>query len=128
MTTPVLPEQAFPVIEKGSGQFTAVIVGNDGVTPLSSAVLLTLTLTLYATKADGTDAIINSRNAQNVLNANNVTVDTLGNLIWVIQPNDTALVENIPFERHIGLFQWTWPAGAGKREVILVVQNLNEVT
>jgi hypothetical protein len=128
MTAPVTPPRTYPIDEKCSGQLTAVVVGNDGVTGIPAATLTTLVLTLYVIKADGTDSIVNGRNAQNVLNANNVTVDVNGNLHWVIQSADTALVEDIPFERHIALFEWTWPAGVGKHEVILVVRNLHRVT
>lgn len=117
----------FPIDEKETGQYTATIVGNDGVTPLPGATLTTLVLTLYAIKQDGTDQIINGRNVQNVLNVNNVTVTAGGLLTWIVQVADTTLVEAIPFERHIALFEWTWPGGAGKHEVILVVRNLRRV-
>lgn len=125
--TMLQPPLSFPMDEKTSGQYTATIVGNDGVTPLPAATLVTLTLTLYVIKADGTDGIVNGRNAQNVLNANNVTVSAGGLLTWVVQVLDTTLVEDIPFERHVALFEWTWAAGAGKREMIIVVRNLHRV-
>jgi len=117
----------FAIDEQSTGQYTATIVGNDGVTPLPGATLSTLVLTLYAIKADGTDGIVNARNAQNVLNANDVTVDAAGLITWAIQVADTTLVEAVPFERHLALFEWTWPAGAGKHEVGLLVRNLHRV-
>lgn len=120
--------QTFPIDEKTTGQYTATLVGNDGVTPLPGATLTTLVLTLYAIKQDGTDGIVNARNSQNVLNANNVTINAAGLLTWLIQVGDTTLIEAIPFERHIALFEWTWPTGAGKREVVLLVRNLRRVT
>jgi hypothetical protein len=123
----MIAPRVFSILEGSSGSFTARIVGNDGVTALPAASLVTLTLTLYVIKADGTIAYVNTRNAQNVLNLNNVIVDALGLLTWAIQPADTALVEAIAFERHIALFEWTWSGGAGKREIVLVVQNLTEV-
>lgn len=117
---------SFLLNEKSTGIYTATIVGNDGVTPLPAATLLTLTLTLYVIKADGTAQTI--RNAQNVLNANNVTVDAAGLLTWSIQVADTTLVvATVPFERHVALFQWTWASGAGKHEVVLSVKNLSQV-
>lgn len=116
------------IAEKSTGTYTATIVANDGVTPLPAGTLSTLTLTLYAIKADGIDGIVNNRNQQNILNANNVTVSAGGLLTWSIQVGDTTLVEDIPFERHIALFEWTWPSGAGKHEVILVVRNLHRVS
>ena len=118
--------QTFPIDEKETGRYTATVVGSDGVTPLPGATLTTLTLTLYAIKQDGTDQVI--RNHVNALNANNVTVDAAGLLVWLVQVTDTTMVEAIPFERHIALFEWTWPTGAGKHEVVLLVRNLRQVT
>lgn len=117
--------KTFEINEKSTGRYTATIVGNDGVTPLPGPTLSTLVLTLYVIKADGTDTLI--RTVQNVLNANNVTVTAGGLVTWLIQVADTTLVEDIAFERHIALFEWTWPTGAGKHEVVLVVQNLHRV-
>jgi len=116
-----------PIDEQTTGQYTAQLVGNDGLTPIPASVLATLVLTLYAIKADGTDQIINGRNRQNALNANNVTVSAAGALVWAIQVLDTTLVEDIPFERHVALFEWTWTSGAGKHEAILPVRNLHFV-
>lgn len=120
--------KSFDVLEKTSGQYTATIVGNDGVTALPGATLSTLTLTLYVIKADGAIAYVNGRNHQNVLNTANVTISAAGLVTWTYQAADTALVEALPFERHIALFEWTWPAGAGKHEAVLVVRNLTEVS
>ncbi len=117
----------FPINEKASGQFTGILTQNDGITPLPLALLSTLTLTLYAIKADGTVVAINGRDLQNVLNTNNVTVDVNGNLTWTVQVGDTTLVETIPFERHIARFEWTWPGGVGRDEATLVVQRLTVV-
>jgi hypothetical protein len=123
-----MPEPlTFSINEQTSGRYTATLVDNDGVTPIPGATLTTLKLTLYAIKQDGTDQIINGRNHQNVLNANNVTISAGGLLVWLIQILDTTLVEAIPFERHIAVFEWTWPNGAGKHEVIFVVRNIREV-
>jgi hypothetical protein len=120
MTDPL----TFPIKEQSTGRYTATIVGNDGVTPLPGATLSTLTITLYVLPPDGTPAIVNGRNRQDALNAHDVTVSAGGRLVWLVQIGDTALVEALPFERHIALFEWTWPGGSGKHEVVLVVQNL----
>jgi hypothetical protein len=120
--------KSFQIDEKESGRYVALIVGNDGVTPLPGATLSTFVLSLYVVKADGTEAVVNGRTQQNILNANNVTVSAGGQVVWNVQVGDTTLVEAIPFERHIALFEWTWPAGAGKHEVVLVVRNLRRVT
>lgn len=124
-----LDPNAFLIEEKSTGTYTATVVGNDQVTPLPAATLLTLTLFLYVIKADGTTGYIRGTvgNPQNVLNLNNVTVSTGGVIAWTIQTADTTLIEALDFERHIALFQWTWAGGAGKHEVVLVVKNLREI-
>lgn len=128
--------KTFDVLEQATAQYRAKVVGNDGVTFLPASTLLTLALTLYVVKTDGTIGYVNTRNAQNVLNANNVTVyetlqvaadATTYNLLFTLQVADTTLVEALPFERHIALFEWTWSGGAGKHEVVFVVKNLTEV-
>jgi len=124
--TPIQPRE-FGLLENVSGVYTGTLTANDGVTPIPSASLVTLTLTLYVIKTDGTIDYVNSRNAQNVLNANNVTVNAAGLLTWSIQVLDTTLVEALPFERHIALFEWTTASVAGKHEAILIVQALTEV-
>lgn len=123
MTEPL----SFDINEEASGTYTATLVANDGVTPIPAAQVATLTLTLYVIKQDGTDQIVNGRNLQNVLNANNVTVDAVGQVVWTVQPADTAMVENIPFELHRALFHWTWADGEGYHEVHLRVRNLRRV-
>ena len=131
MTTPatILDQpQVYTVRELTTPKYTATITDDDGVA-LPAASLTTLVLTLYVVKSDGTIGYVNSRNAQNVLNANNVTVSAAGAVVWSVQTADTTLIESLPFERHIALFEWTWSAGAkaGKHEVVLNVQNLTEV-
>jgi hypothetical protein len=123
----VIESRVFDILEQSSGRYTAVCVDNDGVTPLPGTTLTTLTLTLYVVKTDGSHAFVNGRNAQNVLNLNNVTIDPTGNIVWAVQTQDTTLVEALAFERHIALFEWTWPNGVGKHELILSVKALDEV-
>ena len=118
------PPISFPMAEKSTGQYTAQLVANDGVTALPAATLTTLKLTVYVTKADGTDTKI--RDHQNVLNANNVTLSAVGALVWSIQVLDTTLVEAVPFESHVCVFEWTWPSGAGKHVVVLVVAQIRQ--
>lgn len=62
---------------------------NDDGTPIPSANVSTLVLTLWDRK---TNRIVNSRNSQSVLNANNVTYHaTSGLMTWSIQAGDTNL-------------------------------------
>lgn len=117
------------VLEQTTPRYTAVITDQLG-NPLPAASLTTLTLTLYVIKSDGTIAYVNSRNNQNVLNANNVTVDSNGNLVWSLVVADTTLVEVLPVERHIALWTWTWSTGAGRghHEVWFAVTHLGTVS
>lgn len=133
--------KTFDVLEQTSGVYWATLRDDEG-NVLAGNVLNTLELTLYVKKADGTVAYVNARNAQNVLNQNDVTAyaalqirasDGLTyNLKWEFVILDTTLVEALLFERHIALFEYTWPrptggTGSGKHEVILNVKNLGEV-
>lgn len=131
------PDRTFDIDEQESGYYLGKITDNDGVTFLPGSTLTALALTLWVVREDGTTQIVNGRNHQNVLNLNNVTVyDTIQtdanghqyNLRWAIQPADTTLVEDLPFERHLALFEWTWPQGQGKHTFELVVRNLSQVT
>lgn len=134
--TPRTDPARFPIDEEESGSYLATITDDLGVL-IPGSTLSALLLTLYVVRQDGSTAIVNSRNHQNVLNLNNVTVydvlQTLAdgrtyNLRWRIQPQDTTLVEALPYESHFFLFEWTWPQGEGKHEAVLVVKNLLMVT
>lgn len=124
MPAPNPDPRVFEVLEQTSGAITGLLVDNDGVTPIPSAALLTLTLTLYVIKTDGTTGIVNSRNAQSVLNLNNVTITSGGIFTWIYQALDTTLVEALAYERHIALFRWTTTTAAGACEIVLNVRNL----
>lgn len=96
--------------EHGTARFTSVLKDDtDAVIP--AADLTSLTLTLYL-KSDASQKI-NSRNAQNILNANNVTVDSSGNLVWSMQAADNVIVDqSLEKEAHIALFEYSWNSGA----------------
>lgn len=125
----------FAIDEQESGSYLATIHDDLG-NLLPGSVLLSLQLTLYVIRFDGSSAIVNSRNRQAVLNQNNVTVydslQTTGdgrtyNLRWAVQPADSTLVEDLPYERHQALWEWSWNGGQGKHEVTLIVKNLRMV-
>lgn len=78
-----------------------------------------------------TGAIINSRQDQNALNANNVTVVTAGSpsvttLTWTIQPLDSVLVDaRKGKERHEAIFRWTYSGGRkGVHFIAFDIENL----
>ena len=91
---------------------------------LPVADLTTLILTHYFGKVPST--IINSRDGQDVKNANNVTVDSDGLVTWLVQEEDTALVANTsgPSEEHVALFKFTYNSGAqtGFVEIVYTVE------
>lgn len=97
-----------PISERTSGLYTATLKDEAGnVVPGST--LETLTLSLYESTGG---AIVNGRKVQNVLNTNNVAIDSSGGLTWQIQPADTEIVNNqLAVEPHIAEFQATWAGG-----------------
>ena len=116
------------VRENTTPVITAVIKDeNDNVLP--DTTLDTLTLTLYD-PALGT--IFNSRDGQDILNANDVTVDNVGLMTWVVQVADIAIVDsNSIFEERVALIEWTWTVSAATRqsndEIRIHIQNLAQV-
>lgn len=116
------------VRENTTAVYTAHIKDQDGVA-ISAASLDALTLTLYDYRTSG---VINTRDGQDVLNANDVTVTAEGLLTWTMQPADNAIVGNVTpggTEKHIALFQWTWDTTKyGKYEVTIEVSQLEKVT
>jgi hypothetical protein len=126
-----MPEILGPKNEKTNCRYTATLTDELGAaidgTALDQALL---TLTDVAT---GTT--INSRSAQDVKNANNVTISAGGALVWALQPADMAIVSTTlatgQIEDHRALWVLTW-GGAGvkqcRHDVILQVRNLSGVT
>lgn len=103
------------------------IVDGDGLA-IADGVLDTLTLTFY-NRAD--EAIINSRDDQNVLDANDVDVNN-GVVTWAMLTLDTIIIDDtLTHEYHIALWEWTYsPAAAtlsGKHETRFRTRNLVRV-
>jgi len=112
-----------PLDEQATFDYSFQIVDTDKV-GIAAASLTTFKLTLY--KLPG-ETIINSRTAQDVLNTNQVTVDSSGNVQWITQPDDNTVIDTtLDVEEHIALFEWTWVTGArrGSHELQLFVRNL----
>lgn len=131
MLTPLQPGEpsTVDVLEGETPRYTATIKDDTG-TALPATSLTTLTLKLYVIKADGSSSFIrgSAGAGQNILNANNVVVSAQGTVVWQLQVADTTLAESVPFEKHIALFEWTFPTNrAGKHEVWFTVKNLTMV-
>lgn len=115
------------VNELTSAVYRAQLVDEDEADlPLSAIVTITLTLYNFAT-----GAIINSRNAQSVLNINGVTISSSGALEWTLAPADNPILDStLEVELHIALFRVTFGvAGVGnsKHEYPIAVVNLSKV-
>ena len=127
--------QPFHAREASSSKLTATIQ-DESETAIPAASLGTLTLTLYDQLTElnspgSTAAIINSRDAQDVLNANGCTVSTGGVMTMTFTPADNIIVNTgKSSERHVALFKYTYAAGlkAGKQEVLIDVYNYSRTT
>lgn len=120
----------FVANEQSSGRYSATVT-DESKSPLPASSLTTLMLTLYDVD---TGTIINRRDGQDVLNANDVTVDGDGNLIWSMKAEDSIIVDADAHpvgekEKHIALFRWTYNGGydAGEHEFIHYVKNIGKV-
>jgi len=114
--------------EAKTAEITATITKKDGVTPVPLASLVTVTLTLFVEKSG---AIINSRNAVDIKNANGGTVHaTSGLLTLLLSPLDMAvLLTGQRFETHIALIEWTYDTvEAGGQEIAFTIQNFAKVS
>lgn len=103
---------AFSVTEKSSARYSAVLTDEDNAAVgLSALTSLRLWLRDVAT---GT--YINSREGQNVLNANDVSFSVSGgNLIWELTPEDNIIVGDATTEEHEAVFYAVWDDGGNTR-------------
>lgn len=101
--------QSHEIQDGQSYEVTFTLLDEDDVA-VGAARMTSATLT-HIDRASG--RTINSRLNQNVLNANNVTIDANGVVIWAMQPADTALQRQTAREWHIATFSFVWDAGVG---------------
>lgn len=124
-----MKNRLFRVDEHETATFTAYVRDETG-TVIPSADLTTLTLTLYQKKTPTSK--INSRNAQDILNDNNVTVHATSGLVtWLMQPEDNIVSDqSLDKESHIALFQWSWNSGAkqASEQIEIQVRRVTNVT
>lgn len=120
----------FEVYEKESRFYDLDFFDQNGTkVPLVSMAALKLSLFL---KDAASLTTINSRAQQNVLNANDVTVQTAGDIQWAIQPADTTMQDaNCESEIHVAVFELTTtstPALVRRKEVYLIIDNVEAIT
>ena len=113
------------VNEKTTARYQTTLLDETGV-GIASGSFVSLSLTLYNVS---TGAIINSRNSQNVLNANNVTISGSGLLTWTMVPNDNSIIGSEKTEHHKALFEGVYSTDKAVRyPIFIVVTNLTKVT
>lgn len=97
---------------------------------LTLAEISTITLTFYDF-ADG--SVVNSRNAQSVKNANNVTITADGLLEWTLTTTDTTITDTTlgvgKLERKVALFTvTTTDSKVFRHEVSFFIKQLTKVS
>jgi len=109
---PGLPDQDgyLGVVHEGeSVNITGQLLFGD--TEVAKSSLLSLTLTLYD---KDTQAVINSRDGQDILDANGSSVDSTCNVTIELNPADSVIVGSSAAgrrEKHVARLTWTWDDG-----------------
>jgi len=126
MPTPQLLTET--LLEGTTGLYSFELVDEAGE-GIDSSFLDTLTLSLYDVDSH---TILNSRQDQDILNANDGTVETAPGppvtttVTLAIQPADTVILnENRLVEYRVLSFRWTWDSGrrVGRHAVQFGVEN-----
>lgn len=130
---PIVYAQYGPVAEGGSFVYRGVLTQEDGLTPVPGNSIQSITLTLTDSV---TQAVINSRNAQNVLNLNQCTFDSTGStgaFAWDGLPADDPFLRVDPppsegdLEVHQAILSWTYlnlqaTILTGRRKIYITVE------
>lgn len=114
--------------EEGTTAKFGGILRDDARLAIPFADLNELTLTLIDAKSG---SVINSRNAQDVKNTNNVVVDTgtSGSFEWTIQKNDlTPLDSTASYAEHVATLKWRYRMSLwGEHEHRLAIRNFTSL-
>lgn len=115
------------VNEGATALYKAQLVDELGVN-ISLDAISEITLTLYD---DLSTNVINGRDGQNILNANDVAISSTGAVAWDVQALDDAIVNpGLESEVHVALFKGKYGASGLKsfnHEFRFRVVNLNKV-
>lgn len=120
--------------EKNTYILTFDLEDEDGE-PISKSAISSFTLSLYYYNpyiglSDRYHLdVINDRNQQDVLDANNVTITEVSGtrtyVTWTIQSADTTMLSSSNKELHVALFTWIWTGGKkNNQEVYLWIQKV----
>ena len=125
---------SFKLIEGSTAELSFYLMDDEGEF-IALADINSLKLNYYDKKSN---KFINGRNDQNVLNDNNVTVDSDGKVTWNIQVEDTVIsnedlktrtqdIYGYYEEIHIAKFAWTCNLGASTQfsEIVIPIQKLD---
>lgn len=116
-----------PVVCEKTTSLLELQLTDENDATLAKSVLTTLTLRLYNRRSG---AILNSRNAGSILDANGGSVTTSGFLSLVLSYLDNALTsQDMRSEEHVALIEWSWSSGTrfGKKEITFTVVNQAKV-
>jgi hypothetical protein len=115
------------VNEKSTAKYTADPLTDENGDIIPAANIVSLTLTLCEIPGA---TIINARDDQDVLNTNNVTVDSAGILIWTMQEADNIIVNSaLDTEVHRATFKMTFnTTGKATWDIDVSVRNLSKVS
>lgn len=122
--------KTFEVEERSSAQYKATLKDEAG-SVIALSDLTTITATIYS-EDSSTKAVINSRNAQDIKNANGGTFHATSGLLTLdlSEADNQVLDSALPRERHIVQLDFTYNGGAktGRHRVRLVTLNLAKVS
>jgi hypothetical protein len=116
---------SLPAYNQGSTQIISASLTDQNGDAIATAGLTTLTATLTVR---ATGAVINSRSAQDIKNANGGTYAD-GALTLTLAPADSPHAGQAPVEEHVLLLQWTYNSGTqgGNEEILLRVRDVGRV-
>ena len=119
------PISVFNVHERIRGDYAFTISDRNGV-PVPASVLTAATMSLYLTSPNGVPfTYINGRQAQDILNTNNVLISEGGRIVWDIQSADMEHFDPTQFfEPRIAVFAFVWPEGVILHEVTFIVRQV----
>lgn len=117
MATQQIKDSSDKVVPVQAGESCNIVATfhDMGGTAIAKAALLSLTATLYD---EATSAVINSRNAQSVLDANQGAVASDGALTLRLTPSDSVIMGTVAVgdtETHVLRLTWTWNDGVSVR-------------